>query len=100
MFSKNAFKSIFASKRKPSIDKKDIKYTEIDQLEAFIKEKQIKCFAYSDFESIQLIERENSTTLKRAILEDKFFVLKSFSNNGETIRKVISEVFMLSASIK
>uniref|UniRef100_U9SHU8 Protein kinase domain-containing protein n=1 Tax=Rhizophagus irregularis (strain DAOM 181602 / DAOM 197198 / MUCL 43194) TaxID=747089 RepID=U9SHU8_RHIID len=90
--SKIAFKSIFTNRRKPSIEKKDTNNTEkVDRLETFINENKINCYAYSDFKSVQQINRETSF-IKRAILNDEFFVLKSFNNDDETIRQIVCEL--------
>ena len=65
-----------------------------DWLNGTIYEEHIKSYNYSDFKNIQQIGKGSFGSVNRANYrnEDRFFALKSFNDDNQTLKEVVKEV--------
>ena len=72
---------------------KDLNYY-IDWLEESIVKEHIKLFEYSDFKNIRLIGSGSYGNVVRVNWKntDRFFALKSFIDNKQTLKELVKEV--------
>src|SRR5215213_6860282 len=77
-----------------SINVKIKDLNDIDWLNNSIADEHIKYYEYSDFKNIQPIGKGSYGNVVRANWKnsDRFFALKSFNNDKQTLKEVVKEV--------
>ena len=65
-----------------------------EDLEKLISEKRIEYYKPSDFKNIQLIGKGSFGSVFRATWKNttRYFALKSFNNDKQTLREIVKEV--------
>ena len=71
-----------------------------DWLKGLIDDEHIKSYKYSDFKNIKKIGKGSFGNVNRANYrsDDRFFALKSFNNDKQTLKGVVNEVLHINLS--